>query len=358
MKKILNKKFPTPSKLVSKVFQRQKPCNADSNETQMTTDASLIKEVDSLKAQVDGLKDALNALKLDTENKEIKLAKLAREKEKLSMSLAKVRRSNDNLAQQLESERNFYYKEKESYCQEMNEYKKLKKVLSNSNISTRNDGEEVSKLKKTLEHTLQTNYNLSVKFLRMKETKNLLVKTLDQTEEEHKRVVEDFRYKIDTLTSEFKEILNQKFDAPLSPSNKKYLQLVNQNSSLVYENLYLQMQLDQVNLKLRRDKILQTKSETNARIQQTAKEKRAKKLRSPHRSEDCKIIKIFEREKQERKLQLPVVNESKLEVFQVSEVQSRSSVADLTGSRKRSRSAPKIVQSATFTPTMKTKNEK
>ena len=72
------------------------------------------------------------------------------------------------------------------------------------------------------------------------------------------------------------------------------------------------MQLDQVNLKLRRDKILQTKSETNARIQQTAKEKRAKKLRSPHRSEDCKIIKIFEREKQGSLPTVTILNEKEV----------------------------------------------
>ncbi|XP_068896977.1 paramyosin-like isoform X1 [Tenebrio molitor] len=373
MRKVLNKKFSSPSKLVGKVFQRhpnQKACDVDSHELPMTEDSScLIKEIESLKEQIDSLKTALNTLKLDTESKEVKLAKLAREKEKLSMNLAKIRRSNVTLTQQLEDERNFYFKEKESYCHEMNEYKKLKRALSNSNVTTQVDNdEEIQKLRKTLEHTLQTNYNLSVKFLRMKETKNHLSNSLSKAEEEHRRVANDLKVKIDNLTSEMNQILDQKFDAPLSPSNKKYLQLVNQNCSLVYENLYLQTQVDQLCVKLRRSKIQRTKSETNSRIQHTCKERRTK-IKTPKATTEEKIIKIFERDKKpglptvtilnekevtvklhssERKLQLPVVNESKLEVFQVSELQSRSSVSDVAGSRKRSRSAPKIVQSVSF----------
>lgn len=199
------------------------------------------------------------------------------------------------------------------------------------------------------------------------------------------QVANDLKVKIDNLTSEMNQILDQKFDAPLSPSNKKYLQvsptlrvtvdanfvrlqLVNQNCSLVYENLYLQTQVDQLCVKLRRSKIQRTKSETNSRIQHTCKERRTK-IKTPKATTEEKIIKIFERDKKpglptvtilnekevtvklhssERKLQLPVVNESKLEVFQVSELQSRSSVSDVAGSRKRSRSAPKIVQSVSF----------
>ncbi|RZC35440.1 myosin-3-like, partial [Asbolus verrucosus] len=339
----------------------------------MTEDSTCrIKEIESLKNQIDNLKTSVNTLKLDTENKEMKLAKLAREKEKLSMNLSKIRRSNINLTQQLEEERKFYFKEKETYCHEMNECKKLKRVLSNSNLSSQLDcNEEIKKLKKKLEQTLQTNYNLSVKFLRMKETKNHLSNSLNQVEMEHRRVVNDLKLKIESLTAELKEILNEKFDSPLSPSNKKYLQLINQNSSLVYENLCLQMQVDQLNLTLKQNKIQRTKSETNSRIQNTNKDRRSKRTRTTSTtiSEDNKVIKIFERDKRpglptvtilnekeialkprssERRLQLPVINDSKLEVFQISGFQSKTSVPDTTVTRRKSRSAPKIVQSVSF----------
>ncbi|XP_015839098.1 coiled-coil domain-containing protein 39 [Tribolium castaneum] len=286
------------------------------------------KEIESLKEEIDSLKTALNTLKIDLENRDGKLGKLAREKEKLSLSLAKMKRSNDNLARQLEDERDFYYKEKETYCHEMNEFKKLKKALSNSTLGEPPDHKEVEKLRKTLEQTLQTNYNLSVKFLRMKETKNQLAILLQKAEDNHRRVVSDLKTKIETLTAELKQILDMKFAAPLSPSNKKYLQLVNQNSSLVYENLHLQMQVDHLSVKRR------------------------------HKSEGT-IVKIYEREKRsdiptvtilnekeiglrsERKIQLPVINDSKLEVFQVSDLDSAESVKV----KKRSRSAPRVIQS-------------
>ncbi|XP_044260340.1 coiled-coil domain-containing protein 39-like [Tribolium madens] len=321
MRKALTRKFSGSSKL-GRVFNRQKSGDV-SKEGQMSLDS-----LESLKEEIDSLKTALNALKIDLENKESKLGKLAREKEKLSMSLAKMKRSNDNLARQLEDERDFYYKEKETYCHEMTEFKKLKKALSNTTLGGQVDLQEVEKLKKTLEQTLQTNYNLSVKFLRMKETKNQFKTMLEKTEDKHRRVVNDLRTKIETLTSELKQILDTKFEAPLSPSNKKYLQLVNQNSSLVYENLYLQMQIDNWNAKTR------------------------------HKSEGT-IVKLYEREKRpdiptvtilnekevgrlsERKIKLPLINDSKLEVFQVSELGSCDSVKV----KKRSRSAPRIIQS-------------
>lgn len=166
-----------------------KPCNESEDTKSQMDQASLTKENESLKDQISSLKLTIKNLQAENENKDVNVAKIAREKEKLTLDLLKTKRTNSNLVQQMEEERKFYYKEKEVYCREMNEYKKLKKVLSNSNISTRIDSEEENeKLRKTLEKTLHTNYNLSIKFLKMKETKTTLSKCLKKTEEEHKRV--------------------------------------------------------------------------------------------------------------------------------------------------------------------------
>ncbi|KAJ8959982.1 hypothetical protein NQ318_009416 [Aromia moschata] len=96
------------------------------------TEEVLANEIGALKDQIANLKAAINTLSSETEQKEIAIAKLAREKEQLHLDLLKRKRSNVNLAQQLEEERKFYFKEKEIYCQEMNECKKLKRLMSSS----------------------------------------------------------------------------------------------------------------------------------------------------------------------------------------------------------------------------------
>lgn len=71
----------------------------------------------------------------------------------------------------------------------MNEFKKLKKTLSTSTISEHiQSDKEFNKMKKTLEQTHETNYNLSIKFLSMKETKTHFNKVLVKAQKEHKMV--------------------------------------------------------------------------------------------------------------------------------------------------------------------------
>lgn len=159
----------------------------------MTEEVLLVKEIEALKDQITNLKAAINALQEDTEKKEIAIAKLAREKEKLHLDLLKQKRSNNSLAKQLEDEREFYFKEKEIYCQEMNECKKIKRLMSSSSVTGDNKSvveykADIVKLKQTLNQTLEANYNLSIKFLRMKNTKTCLKTELKTMKLEHEKV--------------------------------------------------------------------------------------------------------------------------------------------------------------------------
>lgn len=150
-------------------------------------------EVKGLKDQIEDLKAVVNNLKDDVEKKELGIAKLAREKEKLSLDLIKQKKSNTNVSKQLEEERKFYFQEKEMYCNEMKELKELRKTISKSHISIKekpnqdikNDLEN-TKLK--LKQTLEANYNLSIKFLRIKNTKAFLKNEMIKMKIEHERV--------------------------------------------------------------------------------------------------------------------------------------------------------------------------
>lgn len=155
-------------------------------------------EVSSLREQVSVLQLAISNMKEDAEKKENVVTNLAKEKQQLSVDLKREKRSSTNLKQQLDDEREFYYKEKEQYCQEMNECKKLKKKMSEGNKKKDVSKEEsveiiacksqISKLKDALNQTLEANYNLSVKFLRMKNTKVSLKNRLRKQMNDHEQV--------------------------------------------------------------------------------------------------------------------------------------------------------------------------
>nr|CAH7737163.1 unnamed protein product [Callosobruchus chinensis] len=238
----------------------------------MTEEEEVLRnELESLKDQISNLKAAILALQKETEHKDLSIVNLAREKEKITLDLLRTKRSNANLSQQLEDEREFYYKEKELYCQEMNECKKLKLRLSSSAVSSELKSaddykKEILKLKQTLNDTLEANYNLSIKFLRMKNTKTCLKTELKAMQLEHDKLQNDYKARIESLTSELNTIVDEKLSSAISPSSKKYMQLVKQNSCLVYENLCLQLEVDNLNLKLEHMKLEKTRSETNSRL--------------------------------------------------------------------------------------------
>ncbi|XP_050308758.1 uncharacterized protein MAL8P1.12-like isoform X2 [Anthonomus grandis grandis] len=238
----------------------------------MSEEEQLSAEIRALKLQIENLKAAIGALQNETEKKEVAIANIAREKEKITMELLRQKRSNNNLNKQLEEERKFYFKEKEQYCEEMNEFKKLKRVLSTASTSKKEAKtseqyqREIEKIKRTLSETLEANYNLSIKFLRMKNTKTCLKTELKTTKLEHEKLVNDYKTRIHSLSEELNNLIQERLDEPISCSNKKYLQLVKQNSCLVYENLCLQLEVDNLRIKCEKLKLEKKKSESNHKL--------------------------------------------------------------------------------------------
>lgn len=130
----------------------------------------------------------------DTEKKDEVLLTVHKEKDKLTCELNREKRENKKLKQQLDDEREFYYREKEAYCKELNECKKLKRRLSKSSNDESLQNElmqtkrDFSSAKITLNKTLEANYNLCVKFLRMKNTKHCLKNRLKLMETSYTKV--------------------------------------------------------------------------------------------------------------------------------------------------------------------------
>lgn len=155
-----------------------------------TKNSNFDSEINALKEQIAILQLTVKSMQDETEKKEVALAGLAREKESLSSDLRKQRRSNSSLKQQLQDEREYYYKEKERYCQEMNDCKRIKKqiAVTDDKLECEKYKNEIGRLKAALSQTLEANYNLSVKFLRMKNTKSFLKERLKTLEEQHEKV--------------------------------------------------------------------------------------------------------------------------------------------------------------------------
>ncbi|XP_056641511.1 uncharacterized protein LOC130448252 [Diorhabda sublineata] len=331
MKKALNNKFFRTKKLIRRVLSKPLLDQSDESASRVITieepmdsqEIVLKNELDALKDQISNLKVAIQTLQNDTEQKDIYIANLAREKEKITLDLLKTKRSNVSLAKQLEDERKFYFKEKELYCHEMNEFRRLKRQWSNSSIAQNEKTieecrHEILKLKQTLNQTLEANYNLSIKFLRMKNTKTCLKTELHAMRLEHEK--NDYKTKIENLSLELNDLVNEKLNASISPSSKKYLQLVKQNGCLVYENLCLQLDVDNLNFKMEKLKCHQSKSSSNEHLKyinhkmqnRNQREKDSLKLSiysetpeklekepkpccSKNQIEDNEIIKLFER---------------------------------------------------------------
>ncbi|XP_044754673.1 synaptonemal complex protein 1-like isoform X2 [Coccinella septempunctata] len=254
-------------------------------------------DVRALEDQIEHLKVVVNNLKDDIEKKELGIAKLAREKEKISLDLMKQKRSNTNIMKQLEEERKFYFQEKETYCNEMKEIKALKKSLSRSHTSlierpSQDLKNELENTKLKLKQTLEANYNLSIKFLRIKNTKAFLRNEMIKMKIEHERIFNDLRSKIETMSSEVEDIVDHRSHLYVSPSNRKYVQLVRQNSSLVHENLCLQMEIDRLNSQFDKMKLKYTKSETNNRLKYIHSIKAEAQARCKHEKKEKKRVRI------------------------------------------------------------------
>ncbi|KAF2884435.1 hypothetical protein ILUMI_21733 [Ignelater luminosus] len=325
MKKALsNSKLSTPSKFVRRVLSRTSTASRSSHEEtnkkansepQASTSSETMKvkqdaenlevEVSSLREQVSVLQLALSNMKEDGDKKEKILTNLAKEKQQLTIDLKREKRSTTNLKQQLGDEREFYFKEKEQYCQEMNDCKKLKKKMSENkkkDISKEESEEiiacksQISKLKDILNQTLEANYNLSVKFLRMKNTKVSLKNRLRKQMNDHEQAMKNIQATINNIKNEIADIVDKRFKLPISPSNKKYLQIIKQNGMLMHENLCLQMEVDRLTSKLNNIQYINQRNEMKKHLKCSRSNQPQKSEEKPNSSKQIVSKKSSEKE--------------------------------------------------------------
>uniref|UniRef100_A0A6P7G4V2 Uncharacterized protein PFB0145c-like n=1 Tax=Diabrotica virgifera virgifera TaxID=50390 RepID=A0A6P7G4V2_DIAVI len=345
MKKALKKKLSGTKSLIRNALSKTSTSSYESvsqtivnQKDYMEQEVLLKNELEALKDQISNLKGAVQVLQNESEQKDISIANLAREKERISSDLLKTRRSNVSLAKQLDDERKFYFKEKELYCQEMNECKKLRALFSSSSAAQSEKTideyrRELAKVKQNLNQTLQANYNLSIKFLRMKNTKTCLKTELRTLRLEYEKLVNDYKSRIESLTVELNDLVNDKLNTAISCSSKKYLQVVKQNGCLVYENLCLQLEVDNLNFKLEKVKLSQTKYSTNEHLRYVKHPTRSqdqsclrnnsdeapeKLEREPQpcssKTNDSDVIKIYERNKSSVIPTIELVKEQKSKI--------------------------------------------
>ncbi|XP_022918497.1 uncharacterized protein [Onthophagus taurus] len=268
LKRVLSKSSKTTS--IIEEEKRNRPMEGQKEPPRQSSKPSLNveAELEMLKKQIGSLQTAVDSMQNETIKKEVTIENLSKEKELLAADLKKQQRTNSTLKQQLEDEREFYYKEKEVYCQEMNDCKKLKKTLKVGDYKTQIEHykKEIAKLKDTLTQTLEANYNLSIKFLRMKNTKYCIKNRLKKLETLHEHTISELRIQMEQLKTELGNIVDQKLLIPIPPSNKKYLQIVKQNSTLAHENLCLRLELDKLNLEMDKHRMLEIQLETNSKL--------------------------------------------------------------------------------------------
>ncbi|GLV32294.1 hypothetical protein CBL_00995 [Carabus blaptoides fortunei] len=230
----------------------------------------------SLKDQANSMQKFISSLQEQLTAKDQELVALKQERDQLVRDLRKHKKFYTTVRQQLEDERDFYMKEKEYFCKEITDSKKIRQQhtehLKHMSDITEQVKEldivrtELSKLKVYLNETLEANYNLSIKFLRMKNTKYSVQTRLRKMQAENARLVGDLQQKLDDTRVEMLHIISERFTQSLPPSNKKYLQVVKQNTQLVHENLTLNIELCNMVNNIERIKADSVKLETQLRL--------------------------------------------------------------------------------------------
>ncbi|XP_012063502.1 PREDICTED: uncharacterized protein LOC105626818 [Atta cephalotes] len=187
--------------------------------------------------------------------KDVQLENSHREKSRLLAELKKQQRYNRNLKQQLDGERIFYQREKNYFVEEIQRYRgrytgnvsKFQQQWHKELEEVQNSLEqENKKLKSELLDKNKVTYNLCVKFLRMKHAKDTLRYKLDQLLHEHLLVMAEMMEKLDEARKELNLIVSEKFQEPLPLNKAKFLQVVQRNNRLTYENATLKVQVHQL----------------------------------------------------------------------------------------------------------------
>ncbi|XP_043487528.1 uncharacterized protein LOC122514658 [Polistes fuscatus] len=250
----------------SRISSENSECNANVNESK------------ALRRQVEDLTKTIANLKNTIYVKDIQLENMRKDGERSSAELKKQQRCNRNLKrkdiihrtflyliisgkwknelnfilEQLEDERYFYQREKDYFCEEMQRFKN--KFIGNGSklqeqrwkdLEDARDSlsEENKQLREELAEKSEITYNLCIKFLRMKHAKDTLRHKFDQLHREHLRIMEEMMEKLDEAREELNVIVSEKFQEPLPVNKAKFLQVIQRNTRLVYENATLRVQI-------------------------------------------------------------------------------------------------------------------
>ncbi|XP_014468064.1 PREDICTED: uncharacterized protein LOC106741021 [Dinoponera quadriceps] len=338
--------------------------NAEHEVSQGTAECDLV-EHKALQQQVAKLGEVNANLEDAIQIKNSQLNSAHHERGRLLSEVKKQKRCNRNLKQQLDDERHFYQREKDHFTEEMQRYR----VRCTGNVFTKLDQQRRKELEQ-VQDTLETEnkqfkeelankneviYNLCIKFLRMKYAKDILRNKLDQLLHEHLLVMAEMMEKLDEARKELNLIVSRKFQEPLPLSKAKFLQVVQRNNRLIYENATLKARVHLLMQKLKSNvqkpkKInvdaaiiekLSTQSCTRSILSKTEKIALFKKLsQSVDHSEDAEIIsRIYSRNTDDRTFGDVKDIEEDLKEFHTERAQSAPGIVDTStvsqGNRKR-----------------------
>ncbi|KYN05341.1 hypothetical protein ALC62_03625 [Cyphomyrmex costatus] len=205
--------------------------------------------------QIAKLNEVIANLKDAIQIKDVQLENSYREKSRLLAELKKQQRCNRNLKQQLDGERIIFQREKDYFIEEIQRYRgRYTGSVSKFQQQRRKELEEVQdsleqenkQLRAELLDKNKVTYNLCVKFLRMKHAKDTLRHKLDQLLHEHLLVMAEMMEKLDEARKELNLIVSEKFQEPLPLNKAKFLQVVQRNNRLTYENATMKVQVHQL----------------------------------------------------------------------------------------------------------------
>ncbi|EFN75144.1 hypothetical protein EAI_15551 [Harpegnathos saltator] len=210
-------------------------------------------KVIALQQQIVKLNEVIANLEDAIQIKDSQLKSAHHEKGRSLAEVKKQKRCNRNLKQQLDDERYFHQREKDYFTEEMQRYRtryissvsKFEQQQQRKELEQTQDilKKENKQLKGELANKNAITYNLCIKFLRMKHAKDTLRYKLDQLLHEHLLVMVEMMEKLDEARKELNLIVSKKFQEPLPLSKAKFLQVVQRNNRLMYENATLKTQV-------------------------------------------------------------------------------------------------------------------
>ncbi|XP_034944197.1 centrosomal protein of 131 kDa-like [Chelonus insularis] len=199
-------------------------------------------------------------LEIGIQRKDLRIKHLFSDNQKLAIKVKKLQRCNRNFQQQLDNERYFYEKEKEHFHEELdNQRKKCNGSTSRLHLRRQRElerafeavQEENKRLEDELSEQNEITHHLCVKFQKLKDTRDLLKQKLAQLFQNYLHALAEMMEKLDEAREEFNSVVStQIHNLPLEKA--KYLQSVQKNRELIYQNAFYNLQIQK--LKHRLDK--------------------------------------------------------------------------------------------------------